>query len=398
MAPKYNILLGLTGSVATRLAPKLLKSLSEHGNVKVIMTEAATHFCTHDQLSAVIPSIEVYRDDHEWSIWEGSIRFREYCKAVKLESDVPDELIPHIDLRRWASVFVIAPLSANTLAKAANGLCDNLLTSTLRAWDTNRPIILAPAMNTLMWEHAATQHHLSQFNVWYQNAHVVNPIAKKLACNQIGIGAMAMVDDIVQAMLDSLQWRFPLMNSCVQDWYGRPSTPNNCPGIPIDDHPGAFGVKRNHDIHSGIDLYCSKDSYVTPVESGTVVCIEPFTGPSDDTPWWNDTSCIMVEGASGVVNYGELSPSSNIKLGMTVRVGDVIGKIIPVLPEEKLRSDIPGHSTSMLHIELYKHGVYSPSKIWPHNENPPCSLIDPTPYLLGNIDGPSNTLSVLSTT
>lgn len=390
-SPRYNILLGLTGSVATRIAPKLLKSLSEHGDVKVIMTEAATHFCTHDQLSAVIPSVNVYCDDHEWSIWEGSVRFREYCKSLKLESDIPDELIPHIDLRRWANVFVIAPLSANTLAKAANGLCDNLLTSTLRAWDTNRPVILAPAMNTLMWEHAATQHHLSQFNVWYQNTHVVNPITKKLACNQTGVGAMAMIDDIVQVMLDSLKWRFPLINENRYTWCG---PTHHCPGIPVGNHHGAFGFKRTHDIHSGVDLYCESGSGVVPVEEGTVVCIGPFTGPSVGTPWWLETECIMIEGASGVVAYGELKPRPGLKVGSIVRIDEYIGKIVPVLPDDKLRPDIPGHKTSMLHLELYRYGVCSPVKIWMHGEKQPRGLIDPTPYLL-NTNGPSNILSTL---
>lgn len=57
----------------------------------------------------------------------------------------------HIELRRWADVLVLAPLSANTMAKVAHGLCDNLLTSVVRAWDYAKPMIVAPAMNTYMW-------------------------------------------------------------------------------------------------------------------------------------------------------------------------------------------------------------------------------------------------------
>ena len=72
-----------------------------------------------------------------------------------------DEVL-HIELRRWADVLLIAPLDANTLAKLAVGLSDNCLTCVWRAWDPVRPVILAPAMNTLMWEHAITARHLSQ--------------------------------------------------------------------------------------------------------------------------------------------------------------------------------------------------------------------------------------------
>src|SRR5207237_389856 len=71
----------------------------------------------------------------------------------------------HIELRRWAQVLLIAPLDANTLAKLANGLADNCLTCIWRAWDPERPAILAPAMNTLMWEHPLTARHLRQLAV-----------------------------------------------------------------------------------------------------------------------------------------------------------------------------------------------------------------------------------------
>ena len=72
------------------------------------------------------------------------------------------EPVPHIELRRWADMLVVAPLDANTLAKLALGTCDNCLTCVYRAWDRTRPIVLAPAMNTLMWDHPATARHLRQ--------------------------------------------------------------------------------------------------------------------------------------------------------------------------------------------------------------------------------------------
>src|SRR4029077_9633241 len=68
----------------------------------------------------------------------------------------------HIELRRWADLLLVAPLDANTLAKLACGLSDNCLTCVARAWDPLRPVVLAPAMNTLMWEHPLTLRHLRQ--------------------------------------------------------------------------------------------------------------------------------------------------------------------------------------------------------------------------------------------
>ena len=72
-----------------------------------------------------------------------------------------DEVV-HIELRRWADVLLVAPASANTVAKLAQGLCDNLLTCVARAWDfQENKLIVCPAMNTMMWEHPLTSRHLS---------------------------------------------------------------------------------------------------------------------------------------------------------------------------------------------------------------------------------------------
>jgi phosphopantothenoylcysteine decarboxylase len=110
----------------------------------------------------------------------------------------------HIELRKWADVFAIAPLDANTLAKLAVGLCDNCLTCVWRAWDRTRPVILAPAMNTLMWEHPATARHLRQLADDMRALRIVPPATKRLACDDVGVGAMgpreaflAAIDELV---------------------------------------------------------------------------------------------------------------------------------------------------------------------------------------------------------
>jgi len=181
-----NILLGVTGSVAATLTPKLVKELCNLGNVRIILTESATVFCP---LTAM-----VYRDEDEWT-WE---------KERKIYKK--DDPVLHIELRDWADVLVIAPLTANTLAKMAIGLCDNLLTSVFRAWNWTKPVVVAPAMNTLIWENPFTSRHLYQLEELFRDKfHIVPPQSKMLACGDQGEGAMAQIDDIVKKILISIK-------------------------------------------------------------------------------------------------------------------------------------------------------------------------------------------------
>jgi phosphopantothenoylcysteine decarboxylase len=198
-----NVLLGVTGSVAAIRTPELFRALREAGYaVKVVVTGPARYFFDRRQL----PEGTVFTDEDEWP------------RLAKKEFWQRDDPVLHIELRRWAEVFLIAPLDANTLAKLAYGLSDNCLTCVWRAWDTARPIILAPAMNTLMWEHPQTRQHLRLLAqlmhadvpdaapgtlIEWMNAHcsprvtIVGPIEKVLACGDSGLGAMAEVPELV---------------------------------------------------------------------------------------------------------------------------------------------------------------------------------------------------------
>ena len=101
-------------------------------------------------------------------------------------------------MRDWADIFVIAPLSANTLAKLSNGLCDNLLTCVARAWKGN--IFVAPAMNTGMYNHPITKKQLSILMEY--GYLIINPIEKMLACGEFGLGAMENPKMIVDFVYD----------------------------------------------------------------------------------------------------------------------------------------------------------------------------------------------------
>lgn len=145
-----------------------------------------------------------------------------------------------------------------------------------------------------------------------------------------------------------------------------------------EGYPGAFAAKRLYDIHTGIDLYTTEGAEVFAIEDGLVVKVDFFTGPSAGLPWWNDTWAVMIEGESGVINYGEIKPSCAV--GDEIKAGDLIGVVIPVLSKNKIRDDIPGHSNSMLHLELYEQSCRE-FAIWQHGEPIPKGLLDPNSIL-----------------
>lgn len=180
MENKKNIILGLTGSVATIKAPELAKEIKNKGNnLKVVATASSSYFLP-DYNSWIE---KIYTDKDEWPN-------KNYSRE--------DEVM-HIEFRRWADVLLIAPLSANTLAKIANGLCDNLITCIARAWDKEKPLLIAPAMNTAMWIDPITQEHIELINKRF-NLTVIDPIEKTLACGDTGMGAMASVETIVSTL------------------------------------------------------------------------------------------------------------------------------------------------------------------------------------------------------
>lgn len=102
----------------------------------------------------------------------------------------------HIELRKWADLLLIAPLSANTMAKIVNGICDNLLSLIVRCWNFNdlhggmlkQPIVVCPAMNSLMYDNPITYRQLDSLK--QMGVRVVGPIEKKLMCGEVGNGAM----------------------------------------------------------------------------------------------------------------------------------------------------------------------------------------------------------------
>ncbi|KAJ1819306.1 hypothetical protein GGH91_003038 [Coemansia sp. RSA 2671] len=189
--PVRRVLIGATGSVASIKVPQLAKSiikqgLERHGvqiEIAIAASNSALHFFRREQLPE--EHVTLYTDQDEWSEWK----------------KIGDPVL-HIELRKWADICVVAPLDANTMAKVATGFCDNLLTCVLRAWDMTKPRIVCPAMNPMMWEHPITDTQINTLKML--GFRIINPVAKTLACGDIGMGAMAEPEDIAQAVVDEM--------------------------------------------------------------------------------------------------------------------------------------------------------------------------------------------------
>ena len=145
--------------------------------------------------------------------------------------------------------------------------------------------------------------------------------------------------------------------------------------IPLLQHPGAFGFVRKHHTHEGVDLYCPENEPVHAIEAGTVVAVMDFTGPRAGSPWWNDTRAVFVEGAQGVINYGEMAPRGGLKIGDHLEMGEALGNVLMVLAKDK------GRPRTMLHLELYEHGCRYPA-CWKVGLPKPAALRNPTELLL----------------
>ena len=174
-----RILLGLTGGIAAYKAAELTRLLKRSGaDVRVVMTEAAGRFITPLTLQA-LSGQPVWSD-----LWDAR---------------VPDGM-GHIELSRDRDLIVVAPASADFLAKAANGLADDLLSTLCAA--RRCPLLVAPAMNVEMWENAATQRNLARLGE--DGVYVAGPAAGEQACGEIGLGRMlepAQILDEIEALL-----------------------------------------------------------------------------------------------------------------------------------------------------------------------------------------------------
>ena len=174
-----TILLGVTGSIAAYKACELTRLFVKDGHtVHVLMTDAATQFVS-------------------------PLTFRTLSRNPVPTSlfDAPEEWMPgHISLAERADVLVVAPCTANVIAKLAHGLADDILTSTALA--TRAPLVIAPAMNTGMWDHPATQTNMRLLES--RGAVFVDADTGDLACGTSGKGRMAAPQAVYDAVMRAI--------------------------------------------------------------------------------------------------------------------------------------------------------------------------------------------------
>lgn len=179
MSDQKTVVLGVTGCIAAYKSCEILRALQKRNvRVKVVMTQHATHFVDPVTFRALT---------HE-------------KVAVDLFDD-PTDPIHHISLAQEADLFLIAPCTANVMAKLAYGLADDLLSTSALA--TTAPVMLAPAMNVHMYENPVTQENMAKLKA--RGVRFIEPDAGYLACGDVGKGRLAEPDDIAEAALKVLE-------------------------------------------------------------------------------------------------------------------------------------------------------------------------------------------------
>lgn len=190
MLDKVNILLGVSGGIAAYKAVDLASSLTAAGaTVNTVMTEAACQLVGPKSFEAVTRSA-VYTN-----LWANDSVRQAQDKVFQHEKP------GHINLADWADIVVVAPATANIIAKIANGICDDLLSTTLCAcWPLikKRGALLAPAMNNNMWDNPAVQRNIK--TIKQMGFKLIGPVKGRLACGTEAIGRMAEPQDIFKAI------------------------------------------------------------------------------------------------------------------------------------------------------------------------------------------------------
>lgn len=177
-----KLILGLSGGIACYKAAELTRKLTGAGaTVQVVMTHAATQFITPVTLQA-LSGHPVFSDQ-----WDARIANN----------------MAHIDLTRHADAIVIAPCSANFMAKLAHGICDDLLSTLCVARPATLPLLIAPAMNVEMWQNAATRRNAA--TIAADGISLMGPDAGQQACGETGMGRMLEPQQLLDEIIASFQ-------------------------------------------------------------------------------------------------------------------------------------------------------------------------------------------------
>ena len=342
-----RVLIGLSGGIAAYKVCEVISTLAKSGvEVRAILTESAQEFITPLTLATLC-------------------RHRAYTDRDFWQSSNNRPL--HIELGEWAEVFVIAPMSANTLAKLAFGLADNLLTNTVLA--STCPILLAPAMNTDMWEQMSVQRNWQQVFTDLRY-HAISPGEGILACDRVGAGRMAEPQEIL-TQIESLLYtkgRRDLIGKKVLisaggtreqfdpvRFIGNPSTGKM--GIALAQaalHRGAsvtlvhsiagnFTLKgvKNHQVVSAQEmentmLECFPDADII-IMAAAVADVKPRDYSDDKLPKSQLPSQLPLEEVPDIVaQLGNRKQPHQLLIGFAAQTGDIVKPALGKLTQKKL--------------------------------------------------------------
>lgn len=184
---KSNVLVMLSGSIAAYKACTLISRLSQAGaTVRVACTAATQNFVGHATLEGLSGS------------------------PVLMDLHAPGSAMDHIDWARWADLTIVYPATANILAKFANGLADDPVSTLFLAHppaDPAHPVWIAPAMNHTMWDHPATQKNLATLSSW--KIRILAPESGAHACGELGMGRLMEPERVVDLALAHLKLENP---------------------------------------------------------------------------------------------------------------------------------------------------------------------------------------------
>ena len=180
MIEKKRVVIGVTGGISVYKALDIVSTLKKHDvEIKVIMTESAKEFVTPLAFQSLSQNMVITDMFAEPKAWE----------------------IQHISLAQWADLMLIAPATANIIGKIANGIADDMLSTSIMA--TEAKVIFAPAMNTKMYENKIVQDNINKLKKYGYS--FIEPASGRLACGDIGKGKLANVSDIVERVLSELE-------------------------------------------------------------------------------------------------------------------------------------------------------------------------------------------------
>ncbi|RPB18915.1 flavo protein [Terfezia boudieri ATCC MYA-4762] len=196
---KKNLLLACTGSTATLKLPEMLATLTSYSaclSIHLILSPSSLRFLpntlTEPSPATAIPTrypivSRAWTNDDEWVEWTK-----------------PGDPVLHIELRKWADMLLIAPLSADSLSKMVGGRVNGLLGGVVRTWDVEKSMVVAPAMDAFMWKHPMTGVHVNALKGSFDWVKVLEPVEQSFLPVDGGMDVMAGWRDVVEYVVKEL--------------------------------------------------------------------------------------------------------------------------------------------------------------------------------------------------